>query len=138
MNISYLRLLEIGGVFFMLSGVALGIVGAEVLNIPFARMDLVSFAVGFCGFLLLVLRSSYEKNKTREQQIEEKDERVVFINQNSKSKAFDLLITILPLALLTLVMFGYMNKVSFFSLIGLYFISIVYYYYSIWKNKKIM
>ncbi|MDA7027213.1 hypothetical protein PJ311_11390 [Bacillus sp. CLL-7-23] len=51
MNISYLRLLEIGGALLKLSAVILGIAGAEVLNIPFVRMDLAPFAVGFCGFL---------------------------------------------------------------------------------------
>lgn len=111
-------------------GVYLGIVGAEVLNIPFTRMDLVPFAVGFCGILMLAIvlpALYYEKHKTVEQKIEEDDERNQTIDHLSKSKAFNVLATLLPFSLIALAMFGYMNKVSFFLLVGIYLLC--YYYY---------
>src|SRR5690625_7789711 len=102
-------------------------------------MDLVPLAVGFCGIFLFIISSlaiGYEKNKTREQQIEEKDERIISIHQIAKSKSFDLMAISFPFFLLALAMFGYMNKVSFFLLAGLYLICIVYFNYLLLLNKR--
>ncbi|MDQ0174598.1 hypothetical protein [Bacillus chungangensis] len=121
--------LVIVGFLLLLSGIFLGFVGAEVLKIPFIRMDLVPIAVGFCGGLLFVMGGStimHEKYKTKEQHIKENDERNITIIQNAKSKTFDLMTILFSFGLLALAMFGYMNKVSFFSLIGLFFICQVY------------
>lgn len=140
-KIKLLRSLEIFGVLLLFLGIILGIVGAEVLKIPFYRIDLVPIAVGFCGILLFISASSavgYEKNKTKEQQIQEKDERMITIYLMSKSKSFDWIAIIFPFSLLALAMFGYMNKVSFFFLAGLYLVSIVYYHYQLLMNNKNM
>src|SRR5699024_7648928 len=118
-----------------------GIVGAEVLDIQFVRMDLVPIAIGFCGVLLLTvggLSLVEEKNKTKVQQVKENDERNITIVQTSKSKAYDLLASLFPFDLFVLAMFGYMNNVSFFLLVGIYYICIVYYAYHLYKNKKEM
>ncbi len=101
----------------MFTGIYLGIVGAEILNIPFIRMDLVPLAVGFCGVLLIVMGGSAiigENNKTEEEHIEENDERNIQIHEKSKSRAFDFMFNIMGLSLLVLAMLGYMNRVSFF------------------------
>ena len=129
------------GLFLIVSGIVLGIIGAEVLNIPFVRMDLVPIAIGFCGILLLllgVLAISDRKYRTKEQYIEENDERNIVITQRAKSKAFDLMVPLFSLGLLTLALLGYMNEVSLFSLIGLYLIAMVYYVYQLVINKKVM
>lgn len=118
-------LLIIVGIALSLSGIFLWVVGPEILNIPFYRMDLVPFATGFCGILLLVWGISElvsEKTKTKEQIIEENDERNIAICQNAKSKAFDLMTNLFGFGLIAFAMFGYMNKVSFFSFFILYFI----------------
>lgn len=129
------------GIALLLAGISLWFVGAEILNIPFVRMDLVPIAVGFCGTLLLIIGGSAigeEKYKTKEQQIEDKDERIIKIKQKSKSKAYDLMATLLPFTLLALAMFGYMNKVSFLLLVGVYFVCIGYLSYQLYKNKAEM
>ncbi|WP_163580549.1 hypothetical protein [Gracilibacillus saliphilus] len=133
--------LIIMGVLLTLSGIILRFVGAEVLKIPFVRMDLVPIAVSFCGILLFVMSGSaiiHEKYKTKRQHIEENDERNIIINQNAKSKAFDLMTTLFSFGLLALAMFGYMNKVSFFTLIGLFLICQVYWGYQFLTNTKKM
>jgi Ca2+/Na+ antiporter len=79
-----------------------------------------------------------EKTRTKEQQIEENDERNITIVQTAKSKAYDLMATLFPFALLALALFGYMNEVSLFLLIGVYFICIIYFAYHLYKNKKKM
>jgi len=125
-----LRSLMIVSLVLIGLGIYLGIVGAEILNIPFIRMDLVPFAVGFCGVLMFVMILPvlyYEKHKTVEQKIEENDERNQTIEHISKSKAFNVLATLFPFSLLGLAVFGYMNKVSFFLLAGVYLLSFYYY-----------
>ncbi|KAF0818859.1 hypothetical protein KIS4809_2150 [Bacillus sp. ZZV12-4809] len=129
------------GSFLLVSGIVLGAVGADVLNIPFDRLDLVPIAVGGCGFMLLfggVMVILDNKYKTKEDIIEENDERNIVIKQKAKSKAFDLMVVMFCLGLLTLTLFGYMNEVSFFSLIGLYLLSVFYYGYQLVLNKKAM
>jgi len=129
------------GTLLILWGIILGIVGAEVLNISFVRMDLVPIAVGFCGVLLSFLgwaEIREEKNKTQEQQIEENDERNIKINENAKAKAFDLMSTLFGLGLLTLAMFGYLNRVSFFTLVGLLLISHIFRSYQVKANTQKM
>lgn len=141
MKIKLLRSLELIGVLLLLFGISLGWVGAEILNIPFHRMDLIPIAIGFCGVLIFFTCGSsikYEKNKTKLQQIEEKDERLVTINLIAKSKSFNLISIMFPFCLLTLAMFGYMNKISFFVLAGLYLTSIIYYQYHLILNKEKM
>lgn len=133
--------LVIVGALLFLSGIILGIVGAEVLKIPFIRMDLVPMAVGFCGALLLAMGGGeilFEKYKTKKQHIEENDERNIIINQNAKSKAFDMMVFLFSFGLLALAMFGYMNKVSFFTLAGLFLICQVYWGYQFLRNTKKM
>lgn len=133
-------LLIVGGLL-TIAGIILGFVGAEVLNIPFVRMDLVPIAIGFCGVLLIVMGGSavmHGKYKTQEQHIEENDERNITINQNAKSKAFDLMTVLLSFSLLALAMFGYMNKVSFFTLVGIFLLCQVYFGYQFIINTKKM
>lgn len=133
--------LVILGAILTLVGIYLGFVGAEILNIPFVRMDLVPIAIGFCGVLLVVSGGSailYEKGKTREQLIMENDERNITINQHAKSKAFDLMTVLFSFALLALALFGYMNKVSFFTLTGIFLLSQVYFGYQFLVGNKTM
>lgn len=135
------RFLVVAGLLLLGSGIVLSYSGAEVLNIPFVRMDLVPIAIGFCGSLLLIfgiIEISEEKYKTKEQHIEENDERNIVITQTAKSKVFDLMVVLFSIGLLTLAMLGYMNKVSFFSLVGLYLVGMLYYRYQVLINKKVM
>lgn len=140
-KIKFFRSLEIGGILFILFGMTLWFTGAEILNIPFIRMDLVPIGFGFIGVILFIAASSaisYEKNKTAEQEIEEQDERMIQIHQHAKSKAFDIIAGVFPIVLLGMAMFGYMTKVSFFTLAGLYLICVMIYYYQLKLNEKKM
>lgn len=122
-------------------GIFLAIVGAEILNISFIRMDLVPWGFGLIGSLLLILGLATiltEKHKTKEDIIEENDERLITINERSKSKAYDLMVVIIPLTLLGLAMFGYMNVVSFFLLATVYFVCYGYFVFHLLRNKAKM
>lgn len=80
----------------------------------------------------------YEKNKTKQQRIEEKDERVMAIYQSAKAKTFNLMAVSIPFVLIGLALFGFMNKVSFFTLGGLYLIFIEYFAFQVIKNQEMM
>ncbi|KOP80110.1 hypothetical protein AMS59_01475 [Lysinibacillus sp. FJAT-14745] len=129
------------GSLLIFSGIILGVVGAAILNIPFIRMDLVPIGVGFCGVMLLgmgITKLVDEKKTTKAQLIEENDARNIVIRQNAKSRAFDLMLHLFGFGLLVLAMFDYLNKVSFFSLLALYYSCYAYYLYCVQINKENM
>lgn len=140
-KVNFFRSLEGLGIMLLILGVFLGFKGPEVLKVNFIRMDLVPFGIGFIGVLIFIAASSvvsYEKNKTKEQEIEEKDERMIQIQQQAKSKAFDILAGVFPIILLGLAILGYMSMVSFFILAGLYLLVVLIYYYQLRLNQKNM
>ncbi|WP_144529020.1 hypothetical protein [Peribacillus simplex] len=112
---------------------------ANEIRSIFIPPDLVSIAIIFTGVFLTfsgVTSISSERFKTKAQEIEENDERNIKINQFAKSKAFDFMSILFGFGLLFLALLGYMNKVSFFFLIGLYFISYFYFLYQNWLIRK--
>lgn len=138
-KVNILWSLEIVGGLLLILGIVLGFVGGEIVNIPFTNREFAPFALGFCGVILLISAGTgiqYEKTKTKEQEIEEKDERMNAIDQDAKSKAFDMMAILLPFVLLVLPLFGYLNQVAFFVLSGLYILSFGFYKFHLEKNKK--
>jgi len=127
------------GFFLTLFGIIVIFPQSNVIRSVFIRPDLVSIATIFSGICLSffgITTISNEKFKTKAQKIEENDERNIKINQYAKSKAFDLMSCLFGVGLLFLALLGYMNKVSFFFLIALYFISQLYFLYHNWLIKK--
>ncbi|MFA1509362.1 hypothetical protein ACDN41_09055 [Priestia aryabhattai] len=134
-----LWVLTLSGIVIIFLGILVTWPIADELRSKFIRPDLVSIAIIFTGFFLSfsgITVISTEKFKTKAQKIEEEDERNIKINQYAKSKAFDLMSFLFGMGLLFLALLGYMNKVSFFSLMGLYFISYFYFWYQNWLIKK--
>ncbi|WP_080843935.1 hypothetical protein [Cytobacillus gottheilii] len=134
-------LITIIGFLLLITGIILTIVGSEVLDIHFVRNDLVPIGLVGSGFMLLfggIMVILDKKYKTKEDSIQENDERNIRIKQSAKAKAFDLLIVLFCFGLFTLALFGYMNKTSFFSLLGLYLLVIFYYLYQFVINKRSM
>lgn len=139
MRNNFLTSLILSGAILILLGILSKIADFEFWGIPFIRLDLVPIAISFLGILLLVMGVSVtisEKYKTETHKILENDERQVAINQKAKSKAFDLMLVVFSLSLLTLAMLGYMNVVSLFSLAGIYLICVVYFLYNLVKIEK--
>ncbi|MFC4737174.1 hypothetical protein ACFO4L_11295 [Bacillus daqingensis] len=93
--------------------------GAEIIGVSFERMDLVPLGFTLLGFLVLLTGLSIpydEKTKSTKQKIKDKDERVITIRRSAAEATFIYGAIAIPLALLGLAMFGYMNHVSFFTL----------------------
>ena len=141
MNLKLFWSLEVVGGLLLASGVVLGIVGVEALGVSVPDGEYAAFAVGFMGVFLMMIAAVpilYEKNKTKQQRIEEKDERVIAIYQVAKVKTFNLMAITIPFVLIALALFGFMNKVSFFTLGGLYLIFVEYYAFQVIKNQEEM
>ncbi|MGD6843682.1 hypothetical protein ACQCVH_14305 [Bacillus infantis] len=111
--------LAAAGLFLTCMGIFLGISGADVLNILFTRMDLVPIAVSFLGIMLLFAGVMFILDK-RFETPEERDKGSEKAVQQAKSKAFNLMIGLYSICTITLALLGYMDEVSFFSLIGLH------------------
>ncbi|MCK6207424.1 hypothetical protein KZX50_18445 [Bacillus infantis] len=127
--------LAAAGFIFTAMGIIFGIIGADVLNIPFTRMDLVPIAVSFLGIMLLFAGIMFILDK-RFETLKEKDKGSEKIVQKAKSKAFNLMIGLYSIGTITLALLGYLNEVSFFSLIGLYIIGLLFYSYQLVMNRR--
>lgn len=115
------RGLMILGAVLTFSGILLFTVPPTSLAAIFIRPDLVPFGVSFLGIMLLLTGwTEVFYKKTRQQEIEEKDERNVAIVQGAMAAAFEAMNLLLGIALVTLAILGYMNHVSFFTLIICY------------------
>ena len=90
----------------------------------FIRADLAPFGIGFLGVMLLLTGGTELLcKKTRREMIEEKDERSAAIHNAASAAAFEAMNLLLGTALVTLALLGYMNRVSFFTLIACYLFS---------------
>ena len=141
MNLRLFWSLEVVGGLLLVLGVALGIVGVDKFDDTMPQCDYAVFAIVFMGVFLIMISTVpilYEKNKTKQQRIEEKDERVMAIYQSAKAKTFNLMAVSIPFVLIGLALFGFMNKVSFFTLGGLYLIFIEYFAFQVIKNQEMM
>ena len=86
--------------------------------LPVPRPDLVVVGSTIIGILLIMSGSDLFAKKTKEMEIEEKDERNIAISNASMASGFKVTTTLLALVLFALIFSGYMNEVSCFSIIG--------------------
>ena len=115
------RGLMILGAVLTFAGILLFTVQPPSLAAIFIRPDLVPFGVSFLGIMLLLTGwTEVFYKKTRQEKIEEKDERNAAIVQGAMAAAFEAMNLLLGIALVTLAILGYMNHVSFFTLIICY------------------
>lgn len=115
------RGLMILGAVLTCAGILLFAVQPPSLAAIFIRPDLVPFGISFLGIMLLLTGwTEVFYKKTRQEEIEEKDERNAAIVQGAMAAAFEAMNLLLGIALVTLAILGYMNHVSFFTLIICY------------------
>ena len=130
----------IAGSLIIFLGIIVGI-GDFMLIENMERADLVPFGISFFGILIVVLsviKIIEEKSKSAKQKIDEEDERNIKISNMAKSKVFNLIFISLPVLLITLAAFGFMTKVTFFSLTILYLVYFFYFIYQLQFFKKQM
>ena len=118
------RVITLLGAVFLAAGIALAFTAQDALAHVFIRADLAPFGIGFLGVMLLL--NGYTElcyKKTRQEMIEENDERNTAIRHSAMAAAFEAMNLLLVTALVTLALLGYMNRVSFFTLIACYLFS---------------
>lgn len=123
----------IGAIILMIA-VIIHCIGVEKLPFYVIRPDLFTFGIGFAGFLLLlmgIMEMISIKYKTSQQIIEESDERNIQINNQAATFAFNITTYLIGIGLITLALLGYMNKVSFFTLVLLFLVGQVIYFIKI-------
>ncbi|MCI8284630.1 MAG: hypothetical protein HFE90_05095 [Firmicutes bacterium] len=76
--------------------------------------------------------------KTKEIEIEEKDERNIMISNAAMASGFKTMSTLLSVAVLILTFAGFMDAIACLSVIGVYFISQVVFVYRLWDLHKKM
>ena len=118
------RVITLLGAVFLAAGIALAFAGQDALSRVFIRPDLAPFGIGFLGVMLLL--NGYTElcyKKTRQEMIEENDERNTAIRHSAMAAAFEAMNLLLGLALVTLALLGYLHHVAFFTLIACYLLA---------------
>ena len=118
------QILTVVGVCVMLLGIVLYFLAGHGWSIPLARPDLAPWGVSFLGIIMIVCGSTeLLTKKTKEEEINERDERNIALHNAAMATAFEVMNLFFGIGLVALAMLGYMNLVSFFTLIILYLLS---------------
>ncbi|QFK72952.1 hypothetical protein F7984_17835 [Pradoshia sp. D12] len=126
--------LGISGAFLILLVIILRFTtGLDIIS-----SDLIFIGLGLLGAILLAMALSVDldRYKSEEQLIEENDERNNLISMKAKSKVLNLVLTLFPLSLLILATMGFMNKISFFSMVIVIFFTVGYYLFQVSQEGK--
>lgn len=76
--------------------------------------------------------------KTKQQEIEEKDERNIAIARRAKANAFDTMVFLFAIVIILLNFIGNLDTVTFFVLVGAYFSVQIVFIVSLWYFEKKM
>ena len=90
------------------------------------------------GIILILCGSDLLSKKTKEEEIEENDERNIAIGNAAMALGFKVMTTLLVLVLFALIFTGYMNEVSCFSVIAVVAVSQVATVLYTWYLNKTM
>lgn len=124
------------GVVILISGF---VIRGQDISINFIRPDLVVLGFGILGIMLIICGiCTLALKVTKEIEIEQNDERNIAIGNAAKATGYEVITVMFSLAILSLAMLGYMNKVSFFILIGILFTSQIVFITKLWYLHKRM
>ncbi len=128
------------GVFLILAGLAVYGMGVYKF-LPVPRPDLAVAGMALIGSILALAGACLlldSRMKTKEMEIEEKDERNVMIQTAALAYAFICMYAALFLVVFALVFTGYMNVVSCFSIMGVLILGAGAYFFKFWDLQKKM
>lgn len=115
-------LMTVVGLIFLLGGLLLYGLGSHEL-VPVPRPDLLLLGTSLIGIFLIVSGAcELFCKKTREMEIEEKDERNVAISNAAMASGFKVMSVAVAVSVVILIFTGYLQAVPCFILIGAYFI----------------
>lgn len=107
-----------GGLLLLLGGLITYALGLHD-RLPVPRPDLIVYGTSLIGIGLIAAGfSDLFSKKTKEMEIEEKDERNIMLSNAAMAYAFKFMCPLMAIAIFALIFMGYLNEVSCFSMIG--------------------
>lgn len=127
----------IGFVIFLGGLLAYGLGVHKIVPVP--RPDLIVVGTSLIGILLIVSGAcDLLVKKTKEMEIEEKDERNIAISNAAMASGFKVMSISIALSIFALIFTGYLTEVSCFTMIGAYAIGQAAFIVRLWMLNKIM
>lgn len=126
------------GMIFLLGGLlAYGLGIHEILPVP--RPDLIVVGTSLLGIFLIVsgVCDLFAK-KTKEMEIEEKDERNILLGNAAMASGFKVMSIAISVSIFVLIFTGYMTVIPCFTIIGAYFIGQIAFIARLWHLHKTM
>lgn len=107
--------------------------------IPVTRPDLIVAGTTLIGIILIISGAcDLFVKKTREMEIEEKDERNVALSNAAMASGFKTMSVAISIAIFGLIFTGYMTLVPCFTIIGAYAIGQIVFIVRLWHLNKTM
>ena len=107
--------------------------------IPVPRPDLIVTGTTLIGIIFIVSGTcDLFVKKTREMEIEEKDERNIALSNAAMASGFKVLNVTISVALFALIFTGYMTVVPCFTIIGAFALGQLAFIFKLWRLQKTM
>jgi uncharacterized membrane protein len=126
----------VGFIFFMGGLLTYGLGKLNILNVQPAGFGV--WGIVIVGIMLIVFATFDNFKKTREQKIEETDERNIAISHRAKANAFNVMTLLFAIALVVLDYTGRFDTVSFFVLLAVFAVVQIVFVVSLWYFQKKM
>lgn len=126
-----------GFIILLLGLLTYGLGVHEIVPVP--RPDLIVVGTTLIGTMLILSGScDLLTKKTKEMEIEEKDERNIAINNAAMASGFKVMNVTIAISIFALIFTGYMTVVPCFTIIGAYAIGQIVYLLRLWYLNKVM
>lgn len=131
-------LMIIAGAIILLGGLLTYGLGIHEI-VPVPRPDLIVVGTSLIGCLLLISGvCDLLLSKSKEAEIEEKDERNIALSNAAMASGFKVMSFAIGIAVFALIFTGYMTEVSCFTILGAYIIGQVAFIVRLWYLNRTM
>lgn len=130
--------MTIAGMIILLGGLLLYGFGINAM-IPVPRPDLIVIGTSLIGILLIVSGAcDLLGKKSKEMEIEEKDERNIALSHAAMASGFQVMNFAIAISIFALIFTGYLTVVPCFTIIGAYMIGQIVFIVQLWRLHKTM
>ncbi len=130
--------MTITGTIILLGGLLTYGLGIHEI-IPVPRPDLIVIGTSLIGILLMISGGcDLLLKKSREMEIEEKDERNIALSNAAMASGFQVMSIAIAISIFALIFTGYLTVVPCFTIIGAYFMGQIVFILRLWYLNKTM
>lgn len=130
--------MTIAGTIILLGGLLTYGLGIHEI-IPVPRPDLIVIGTSLIGILLMISGGcDLLLKKSREMEIEEKDERNIALSNAAMASGFQVMSIAIAISIFALIFTGYLTVVPCFTIIGAYFMGQIVFILRLWYLNKTM